>query len=40
MSQCSADTLTLDNKTCIPCYNKYINCTTCNQNVCLSCLDG
>lgn len=40
VSQCSADKLSLDASTCVPCTDKYVNCTTCNINECLSCLDG
>lgn len=40
MSQCSQNTLTLDNATCVPCTEKFVNCTTCSQTQCLSCMEG
>lgn len=38
--QCPSNMLSLDTITCVPCSTKYVNCSTCDTSVCLSCTYG
>lgn len=40
VQQCPNNMLTLDSMNCILCTNKFINCSTCNVNQCLTCTYG